>query len=277
MGAYDAPVGCPAMGPRAVRPSDRPWRLFLAKRRRTPSGGSSPAAAGDKPQRPRARTSGSAGGRSLLRTLALPGILAGTVAVVIGIFVLGGGAGAPTGSSGGTAAAPRPVLGDAKAPVLIAEYGDFQCPSCGAFARTVEPQIQAAYIATGKARLEWHDFAWIGTESRDAANAARCAGDQSRFWEFHDLLYRSQSGENQGAFSADRLKAMGASLGLEPVAFNACVEGNTYGDAVAADFSDVRSRGFNGTPTFLIGGQRIVGAQPFEVFAAVIDAQLGLR
>ncbi|MEO8463321.1 MAG: DsbA family protein [Chloroflexota bacterium] len=209
--------------------------------------------------------------------LALPAILAGTVAVVIGIFVLSGGTGAPTGSSGGATAAQHPVLGDAKAPVVIAEYGDFQCPSCGAFARTVEPAIRSAYIDTGKVRLEWHDFAWIGTESKEAANAARCAGDQSQFWEFHDLLYRSQSGENQGAFSAERLKAMGVTLGLEPVAFNACVEGNTYGDAVAADFSDVRSKGFNGTPTFLIGGQRIVGAQPFEVFASAIDAQLGLR
>ena len=169
---------------------------------------------------------------------------------------------------------PRPVLGETAAPVAIHEYGDFQCPSCGAFARSIEPQVRAAYIRTGKARLVWHDFAWIGAESRDAANAARCAGDQGKFWEYHDLLYANQSGENAGAFSKDRLKGFGAALGLEPTTFHACVDAGTYAAAVQADFSDVRQKGFNGTPTFVIGDQRIVGAQPFEVFAAAIDAAL---
>ncbi len=170
--------------------------------------------------------------------------------------------------------APRPALGDKAAPVEIHEYADFQCPSCGSFARTIEPQIRAAYIETGKARLVWHDFPWIGAESRDAANAARCAGDQARFWEFHDLLYANQAGENGGAFSGDRLKAFGDQLGLEPTAFHACVDSGKYAGAVQADFADVRQKGFNGTPTFVIGKQRIVGAQPFEVFAAAIDAAL---
>ncbi len=168
---------------------------------------------------------------------------------------------------------PRPVLGRAAAPVAIHEYGDFQCPSCGAFARSIEPQVRAAYIDTGKARLVWHDFAWIGAESRDAANPARCAGDQGKFWDYHDLLYANQSGENAGAFSKDRLKGFGDALGLEPTAFQACVDADRYGAAVQADFGDVRQKGFNGTPTFVTGNQRIVGAQPFEVFAAA-DAGL---
>ena len=70
---------------------------------------------------------------------------------------------------------------------------------------------------------------------------------------------------------------MGAQLGLEPVAFNACVDGNGHANAVKTDFADVRSRGFNSTPTFLVGNQRIVGAQPFEVFQAAINAELGLN
>ncbi len=170
--------------------------------------------------------------------------------------------------------ARRPVLGAAAAPVVIHEYGDFQCPSCGAFARSIEPQIRSTYIDPGLARLVWHDFAWIGAESRDAANAARCAGDTGRFWDYHDLLYANQAGENAGAFSKDRLKGFGDALGLDPQTFHACVDANRYGGAVAADFADVRSNGFNGTPTFVIGDQRIVGAQPFEVFAAAIDAAL---
>lgn len=107
------------------------------------------------------------------------------------------------GSAGGTRQQAPPVLGDPAAPVVMREYGDFQCPSCGAFFRTVEPQLRAEYIDRGLVRLEWHDFAWIGPESRDAANAARCATDQDRFWEYHDLLYRNQAGENQGAFSRE--------------------------------------------------------------------------
>ncbi len=207
---------------------------------------------------------------SRIRRWALPAIFLVVGIAAIGVLALN--LGSPSAAEG--AKAPRPVLGDKAAPVEIHEYADFQCPSCGAFARSIEPQIRAAYIETGKARLVWHDFAWIGAESRDAANAARCAGDQGKFWEYHDLLYANQSGENAGAFSKDRLKGFGAALGLEPTTFHACVDAGTYAAAVQADFGDVRQKGFNGTPTFVIGDQRIVGAQPFEVFAAALDAAL---
>ena len=209
------------------------------------------------------------------RRWAIPGLLVAAVLVAIGVLAFGGGVTA-SDPPGGTASV-RAILGRAEAPVLIREYGDFQCPSCGAFARLIEPQIRAAYIDTGKVRLEWHDFAWIGAESRDAANAARCAGDQGKFWEYHDLLYASQSGENQGAFSKDRLKSFGAGLGLGAATFGACIDSGSHLAAVQADFADVASKGFNGTPTFVIGTQRIVGAQPFEVFQAAIEAALATK
>ena len=207
---------------------------------------------------------------SRIRRWTLPAIFLVVGIAAIGVLTLN--LRSPSAAEG--AKAQRPVLGDKAAPVEIHEYADFQCPSCGAFARTIEPQVRASYIESGKARLIWHDFAWIGAESRDAANAARCAGDQGKFWEYHDLLYANQSGENAGAFSKDRLKGFGASLGLEATTFHACVDAGTYAAAVQADFDDVRDKGFNGTPTFVIGNQTIVGAQPFEVFAAAIDAAL---
>jgi protein-disulfide isomerase len=261
---------------------------LLSSRRRSPQNGSRTAAPGVDPvssgalarpsteRIPRAKArhpTPQHRARTLLRKWALPGFIGGAVLVVAGIFAFGGGD--STSVSGVPAA--RPVLGNAAATVVIREYGDFQCPSCGAFARLVEPQIRATYIDTGKVRLEWHDFAWIGQESRDAANAARCAGDQGRFWDLHDLLYRSQGGENSGAFSKDRLKAFGASLGLDAAAFNACIDSGTHLGAVTADFADVSAKGFNGTPTFLIGSQRIVGAQPFSVFQAAIDAAIASK
>ena len=138
----------------------------------------------------------------------------------------------------------------------------------------MEPQVRAAYIDTGKARLEWHDFAWIGGESRDAANAARCAADQGKFWVYHDLLYQNQGGENSGTFTMDRLKAFGAGLGVDTAAFGTCVDAGSHAGAVQADFADVSAQGFTGTPTFVIGTRRIVGAQPFQVFQAAIDAAL---
>lgn len=205
------------------------------------------------------------------RRWAMPALLG--VAGLAAAAVIAGGMVASSASS--QLPATRAVLGSADAAVVIREYGDFQCPSCGAFARQIEPQIRAAYVDTEIVRLEWHDFAWIGRESRDAANAARCAGDQGKFWEYHDVLYRSQAGENRGAFSKERLKDMGERLDIEPVAFAACVDGDSHADAVQRDMADVRERGFNATPTFLVGDQRIVGAQPFEVFQAAIEAQLG--
>lgn len=206
-----------------------------------------------------------------IRPYVLPAIF--LVAALAGIAAIAAAAiGAPTTTN---STAIRPVLGNPAAAVLIREYGDFQCPSCGAFARSIEPRLRTTFIDTGIARLEWHDFAWIGPESRDAANAARCAGDLRAFWPFHDLLYASQAGENAGTFSRDRLKTFGDGLGLDAATFHACVDGGTHLDAVQADFADVRANGFNGTPTFLIGSQRIVGAQPFEVFAAAINAVAG--
>ncbi len=243
----------------------------MSKRARTrrPSlaDGSPPTAVGrPTPHRKERRAKGP--GR--LRTWALPSFFLVAALSVIAIVALA----VMSPSAGGDVKATRPVLGESTAPVLIREYGDFQCPSCGAFFRGIEPQIRAAYIETGLARLAWHDFAWIGAESRDAANAARCAGDQDRFWEYHDALYQNQAGENAGAFSKDRLKGFGDAIGLEPTTFHACVDADRYGAAVQADFAEVRQNGFNGTPTFVIGDQRIVGAQPFEVFAAAIDAAL---
>lgn len=182
----------------------------------------------------------------------------------------------PTGNTRAPAvgSSSRPSLGESSAAVVVREYADYQCPSCRAFAQNVAPALRQAYIDTGRIRFEFYDFAWIGPESRDAANAARCAGAQDRYWPYHDLLYQNQAGENAGAFARDRLKAFGRELGLDAARFDRCVDDAAFASAVEADLADARRQGFTGTPTLLIGDQRIVGAQPFEVFAAAIDAAL---
>lgn len=192
---------------------------------------------------------------------------------VIAVVLVGVSAIGDDGASAGSNV-PSPSLGEPTAQVVIHEYGDFQCPFCGVFSRTIKPELQEKYLETGLARLVWHDFAWYGQESDAAANAARCAGEQDRFWEYHDLLFVNQRGTNQGHFSDGNLKAFGEQLGLDAEPFHACVDSNRYRDAIAADMARVRRLGLNGTPSFIIGEQRIIGAQPVEVFEQAIEAEL---
>ncbi len=105
--------------------------------------------------------------------------------------------------------------GSDSAPVVLIEYADFQCPFCGRFFRDTEMSLINDYVAQGKIKFVYRDFTFLGEESRWAAEAARCAGDQGKFWEYHDYLYNHQSGENQGAFSLDNLKSFAKTLGLQ--------------------------------------------------------------
>ena len=97
----------------------------------------------------------------------------------------------------------RHFKGDPDAPVTMIEFGDFQCPFCGRFYVQTESQIDEAYIQSGKVRFGYFNFAFLGPESTWAAEAAECASDQDKYWEYHDVLFSNQSGENQGAFNKD--------------------------------------------------------------------------
>ncbi len=169
-----------------------------------------------------------------------------------------------------------PYLGSENAPVEIVEFADFQCPFCGRFYSDVEIKLVEEYVNTGKAKFAFRDFSFLGDESYWAANAARCANDQGKFWDFHDYLYTHQNGENQGAFSKENLKKFGREIGLNTATFNACVDADTHKDAVAADTEAGRAAGVNGTPATFINGKMIAGAQSYSVFKEAIDAALGL-
>jgi len=134
-----------------------------------------------------------------------------------------GTASGPLTQAGVTAARRIPgdplALGNPSAPVVIVEWGDFQCPFCGAFARDTEPPLLAQYVDAGKARLEWRDFAYLGPESTAAAVAARAAGRQGKFWAYHDALYAQQHAENTGALSSGYLVGLARRLGLDPGRF----------------------------------------------------------
>ena len=166
------------------------------------------------------------------------------------------------------------VLGNPSAKVVLIEYGDFQCPFCGRFFQTVEKQITETYIKTGKAAFIWRDFAFLGEESFRAAEAARCAGEQGKFWDYHDHLFNNQKGENERAFSNQNLKRFAKELKLDEAKFNSCLDSGKYRNVVEDQSEEGRLLGVSGTPTTFVNGNAINGAQPFSVFEKIIEEEL---
>lgn len=170
--------------------------------------------------------------------------------------------------------AGAPTLGSPDAPVVIVEFADFQCPFCGRFHQTTEKEIIAQYVKTGKARLAYRDFAFLGEESNWASQAARCAGDQGKFWQYHDYLYEHQKGENQSAFNKDNLKGFALALGLDKNGFNTCLDSEKHRQAVENDTEMGRKFGVTGTPASFVNGKLVQGAVPFATFETAIKAAL---
>ena len=112
-------------------------------------------------------------------------------------------AGQVTGNPQAVSGADR-VIGSPSAKLTVIMYEDFQCPFCGKFHKDSEGPIRDTYVKNGQVRLVYRDFAFLGEESFRSAEAARCAGDQGKFWEYHDYLFEHQSGENQGAFADEK-------------------------------------------------------------------------
>jgi protein-disulfide isomerase len=176
---------------------------------------------------------------------------------------------------------PR-ALGKATAPVTVEVWSDFQCPACDAFATTIEPDLIDQYVATGKARIVYRDFAFIDKgaangESHQSAAAARCAGD--KFWPFHDYLFENQNpkGENLGTFSAAFLTSVADAVGADRTAYDACMA-NGAADMVAAvkaETAQGTSVGINQTPTIALNGKlQKGGALPMTTLGPAIDALL---
>ncbi len=121
--------------------------------------------------------------------------------------------------------------------------------------------------------IYWH-YAFLGDESQWAAEASECANDQNKFWEYHDKLFASQNGENQGAFSKDNLKKFAADLGLDTQSFNECLDSGKYTDFVKQESSLARQIGVQSTPSFVVNGKAIVGAETFDTFKQMFDQMI---
>ncbi|RJQ18192.1 DsbA family protein [Candidatus Woesearchaeota archaeon] len=177
---------------------------------------------------------------------------------------------APQPQQGLATADDDPVLGDKNAPVEIIEFSDFQCPFCGRFYSQSMGQIKEKYVDTGKVKIVFRDFP-LGFHqfAQKSSEAAECADEQGKFWEYHDKLF-----ESQDALDTASLKQYASELGLDTAKFNSCLDTGKYASEVSKDLSDGTAAGVSGTPSFFINGQKIVGAQPYSVFEAAIEAAL---
>jgi len=170
-----------------------------------------------------------------------------------------------------------PTKGSLLAPVTIVEFADFMCPACARFATETLPQIEEEYIETGKVRFVFHNFPFLGEGSFRAAEAALCAHEQGRFWDYHDRLFADSLERGRVVFSPENLKALAAELGLDTDRFNECVDTHKYSEMVGEDLEEGRGLGVRANPTFFINDRKVVGAQPYRVFKQIIEEELAER
>lgn len=195
------------------------------------------------------------------------------VAVVLGIIVAGQLTSGESRVPERTLTAPGRILGDPGAPVHIIEYADFQCPYCKAAGEKVVRLVDE-YVESGKASLEFRNFAFIGDESVLAAEASLCAEDQGKFWEYHDALFRAQGRENSGVFSSAKLVELAQEVGLDVEAFQQCMESETHRQDVLDERDAAKKAGVDSTPVFFVNETVVRGNVPYSDFVDAIEAEI---
>jgi protein-disulfide isomerase len=170
------------------------------------------------------------------------------------------------------------MLGKKDAPITIVEYTDYQCPYCQRFHVTSFPEIKRNYIDTGKVRFFSKDLPLdFHPNAMRAAQAARCAAEQNKFWELRDVM-----GQNPDKLDMEHIAGFADALKMDSKALRACVDSGKYKDQVQSDVLEGMKVGANGTPTFVVGktqgngveGELVLGALPYQVFDEKLKALL---
>lgn len=163
----------------------------------------------------------------------------------------------------------NPSLGPASAAITIIEFSDYQCPFCTKFHKEIWPQIKAAY--GDQIRLVYRDFPLISIHDNavSAAEAADCALEQNKYWEFHDALF-----SDKYSLGKDNYIQYATELKLDVTAFTTCIDSRKFQSEVNADYTYASNLGVSSTPTFFLNGIPLVGAQPFTVWKGLIDKEL---
>ena len=184
-------------------------------------------------------------------------------------------AGSPVSPSSDPDAGRR--AGNANAKVVVEEFADFQCPYCGQFHAKGEPRLRTEYIQRGKVLFIFRNYPVLdggdtSGESHLAALGALCAGEQGKFWEYHDTLFENQAGENSGGFAAPHLLSFAKTLGLNGSRFDQCVQTKRYESVLDGDIRLGENRNLQGVPTFFINGTMMLGFDDAAFFSAIDNA-----
>ncbi|MBI4015456.1 MAG: thioredoxin domain-containing protein [Candidatus Aenigmarchaeota archaeon] len=165
-----------------------------------------------------------------------------------------------------------PLKGGSKAKVSLIIFSDFQDPFYGRFIRTTLPDIEKEYVSTGRVNIYFKHFPLsFHPDAQKASEAAACAQDQGKFWEYHDSLIN-----NQAALDSDSLKKYALSLGLDSVKFDSCLDSRLKFSVVNKDMQEAEKIGVSGSPTFFTKNKMLVGAQPYPDFKALLDSELSI-
>lgn len=164
------------------------------------------------------------------------------------------------------------AMGDVDAPVVMVAYSDYNCPYCGRWTRETQPELMP-YVEQGDLRIEWRDFPIITGSSETISHAARAAGMQGRFWEFHETYFAYEE-KFEGEALEEALDEIVAELGMDPERFEEDRRSDEVAELVSRDFAEAQGIGVTSTPAFLVNGQPLMGAQPLPVFESAIENAL---
>ncbi|MEU8997391.1 DsbA family protein [Streptomyces caniferus] len=158
------------------------------------------------------------------------------------------------------------AVGKKDAPVVLVEYADYQCSFCGRFTRETQPDLIKKFVDKGTLRIEFRNFTVFGADSERAARASWAAGQQGKFWQLHDALYaKTRKGK---ALAEDKLVELARTSGVDDIEkFRTDMKSADAEKALKKDQAEGYQLGVQSTPSFLINGRPVAGAQPAEVFA----------
>lgn len=208
----------------------------------------------------------------------------GVIAAAFVLFIIYQSSQPPAG--GGAAkidpATPLPTaagysLGRVDAPVRVIEFADFECPACAQFFTLTEPDVKARLVETGQIRYTFMDFPLaMHPNTWPASNAAACANEQGKFWEYHDLLFQFQDQWNGLATRRPKGKfqEFAQQVGLDVGTWEQCYDDQKYNLNVKAHEQEAVRQGAGQTPTFIIGSRRVPGSISFDKFKAYVDTAL---
>lgn len=165
------------------------------------------------------------------------------------------------------------ALGEVDAPVVLIEYADYRCPYCAKWATEVKPELQG-YLDDGTLRLEYRDIAILGDASVNASTAARAAGEQGRYWEYHDALVAKTAAGDDPDLASEKLLELAEQAGVPDLdQFEQDLASSELRGAVAQETDTARELGIASTPTFIINTSPVQGAQPVAVFEEIIKSE----